>query len=526
MGFDPNDSDVLDAVVSESGDLADAIEEMLFERRLNSKLSASLTENVQVLKGLIHQAADMQFTDITCQGGLKGQVIYDPNFVDYELMAFGILEPLTRMTFSSSNTGMEYLDVVAKTVTPIGGYHKVEGIREVLDSVWYGAAVVMLEGTAGALAIDVGKINKRGIARPVTEQVVIGPHDGFIEDGMTNLSLVRQRLRTPRFWIGRVTVGRETKTAVYVLSLYGVTDDRLVGEITTRLKAIQIDGVLESNYLVEIMRADKWTIFPTVMRTDRPDRVAAALLEGRAALVVDGTPMAIIVPATLPMLMTAAADYYQNWLVASLLRVVRYIAFFASLLIPALYVALTTYHQEAIPTPLLITMAAARANVPLPSVGEVLILMVMFDIIREAGARVPSGVGSALTIGGTLVVGDAAVKAGIVSSPIIIVVAGIVIAIYAIPSYDLGLAVRYATYPFILAAAILGLYGILFVSIALGLHLASLESFGVPFLSPGAPSRPSEYKDFVVRAPWFRQKMRPASTAYSDPVRQGQGNQT
>ncbi|NMP23193.1 spore germination protein [Sulfobacillus harzensis] len=297
-----------------------------------------------------------------------------------------------------------------------------------------------------------------------------------------------------------------------------------MSEIKGRLQRINIDGVLESNYLVEIMRSDKWTVYPTVLRTDRPDRVAAALLEGRAAIVIDGTPMAVIAPATLSMLMTSASDYYQNWLVASLLRVVRYIALLASVLLPALYVALTTYHQEAIPTPLLITMAAARSNVPLPSVGEVVLLMVMFDIIREAGSRVPSGVGSALTIGGTLVVGDAAVRAGIISSPIIIVVAGIVIAVFAIPDYDLAQAIRFTTYPMIIAAAILGMYGILFVSIALALHVASLESFGVPYLSPGAPSRPSEYKDFVMRAPWFRQKLRPASTAYPDPLRQGPGS--
>ncbi|NMP23192.1 spore germination protein [Sulfobacillus harzensis] len=222
MPFQDVNPDLVNAVIHESSDVADVIEKMLFQHRINAKLSTNLKKNVMVMKGLIHQAADMQFTDFTCQGGLQGTIVYDPNFVDYELMAFGVLEPLTRMPWSSADTGSGYIDVVAKTVVPIGGYRKVQTIKGALDSVWNGGAVLLLDGTAGGLAIDIGKINKRSITRPVTDQVVMGPHDGFIEDGMTNLSLIRQRLRTARFWIDRLEVGHETRTAVYVLSLYGV----------------------------------------------------------------------------------------------------------------------------------------------------------------------------------------------------------------------------------------------------------------------------------------------------------------
>ncbi len=515
------DPDVLRDLRIRSANLIDEIEEVLFRNQLSRPLSANLTNNMAVIQGLTHQAADLQFTKFACRGGLQGAILFAIDFVNYELMVAGIVEPLTGLNWTQAEVGRPLLEQVAKTIAPVGGAEAVDNVKGALDSIWSGGAVVFLDGTSGAVSINVGKINKRSITRPVSEQVVMGPHAGFIEDGMTNLSLVRQRLKTPRLWIDRMHVGRHTRTAVYLLSLYGVTDGALVDEVKSRLCQINIDGVLDSNYLVELVKSDRWTIFPTVLRTERPDRVAAGLLEGRVAIIVDGSPLAIVAPATLPMMMTSAADYYQNWMVATFLRIVRYIALTASLLTPGLYVALTTYHQEAIPTPLLITMAAARSDVPLPAVGEVLLLMVLFDIIREAGARVPTGIGSALTIGGTLVVGQAAVRAGIISSPIIIVVAGIVIAVLAIPNPELVQAVRFATYPVILGGAILGVYGILFVTIGLALHLASLESFGVAYLSPAAPIRPTDFKDFIIRLPWFRQTTRPAQTGYTDVMRQG-----
>lgn len=506
-----------------AADVGDNVEHLLFEVRMRRSLSPSLNQNMSWLKDLLHNTTDVVFSDFTCQGGRKGALMYDPNFVNYELLVWGILEPLTRLPWSPLDTGEADLDDLAQTITPVGAHKRANNCEAALTSIWSGNVVVLLDGTPGALSLNIGQVTKRGISRPVMEQVVLGPHDGFIEDGETNLSLIRQRLRTPRLVIEKMTLGRETHTTIYLLSLYGITDDELVFEMKRDLQSLHIDSILESNYLVELLKPDRWTPFPTVLRTDRPDRVAAGLLEGRIAIVIDGTPLAIVAPATLSMLMTSASDYYQNWMVASALRTIRYIALLASLFLPALYVAVTTYHQEVIPTPLLVTMAAARTNVPLPSVAEVLLLMVTFDIIREAGARVPSGVGSALTIGGTLVVGDAAVKAGIVSSPIIIVVAGIVIAIYAIPTYELAQAIRFATYPMILAGAVLGLYGIIFVTIALLAHLASLQSMGVPYLAPAAPSRPAAYKDFILRAPWFRQKTRPPTVGYPNPIRQGGG---
>lgn len=523
MDFSDLNREHVSDLLSGSADLADRIEQLLFQCALKRPLDPQLETNVAVIRGLIHHAADVQFTDFQCRGGLPGVIVYDPNFVDYPLVS-QILASVTELAWDAAATGEAYLEVVAKTIVPIGAYQLIQTVEDALNQVWSGAVVLLLNGTAGALALNIGKIDKRSITRPISEQVVLGPHDGFIEDGMTNLSLVRQRLRTPRLWIERMVVGQRTRTAVYVLSLYGVTDDQLVRDVKQRLELIHIDGVLDANYLVEIMRSDRWTWFPTVLETDRPDRVAAGLLEGRVAIIVDGTPTAIVAPAPMSTLMTSASDYYQNWLITSVVRGVRYLALIASILMPGLYVALTTYHQEAIPTPLLITMAASRNNVPLPAAGEVLLLMVLFDIIREAGARVPSGIGSALTIGGTLVVGDAAVRAGIISSPIIIVVAGIVIAIYAIPVYELAQAVRFTTYPVIIGGAVLGMYGILFVVIALLMHLASLESFGVPYLSPVAPAHPQDFKDVLVRAPWFRQKTRPSSTGYPNPIRQGPGS--
>lgn len=396
-----------------------------------------------------------------------------------------------------------------------------ETLSGLADQVLGGAAVLSFAGTSASLAVKISKSDKRSISEPPSAPAVVGPHEGFIEDAQTNLSLIRRRLRTPRLRIQQFRVGSLSRTGVYLLHLHGIADDLLVAEAIRRLQGVDVDGVMESNTLMELIRDAPGSPVPTMQRSERPDRVSAGLMQGQIAIVTDGTPFVRVAPITMGHLLKASEDYYENWFAVTLVRLIRLMALLMGIFLPALYVSIVTFHPEFLPPLLLVTVAASRENVPLPSLGEILRLLGLFEVIREAGVRVPKGVGNALTIGGTLVVGQAAVRAGIVSSPVIIISSAVVIAFFAIPDYDMVQFSRFLLYPMLLSGGFWGIFGVLFTAFGLLFYLASLRSFGVAFLSPIAPMRPANWKDAVVRAPWWAMNQRPVTTGYPKPVRQG-----
>jgi hypothetical protein len=501
-------------------DLSDRIARLQFELLLNAPLDGNLDHLRQGLSELFHDAPDVVAQRFRCRGGLAGLAVFDKGMVDRAILARGVLDRLADADLAPGDgRAAGLLDRVGEAIAPAGTTTRVSRLGHLAEEVLDGAAVLAFAGAAEALGIDVESMENRGISEPKNEPVVLGPQDAFIESAATNLSLVRRRLRTPRLWVDLHRVGAVSRTSVYVLHLHGIADDALVRELTRRLRRIEIDGVVDVNQVKEQIRDTPLSPFPTAQRTERPDRLAAALLEGRVALIVDGSPFAMIVPVTLSGQMKAPEDYYLHWAVSTSIRLVRWAALILGVFLPPLYVAVATFHQEFIPTPLLVTLAASRENVPLPTLFEVLILLFLFEIIREAAARVPQGVGQAVTIGGTLVVGQAIVRAGIISAPVIIVVAAVGIAFFAIPNYELLQTSRLILYPLLLAAGIMGIYGVFFALIGLLLHMASLRSFGVPYLDPVAPLRPANWKDFVLRAPHGAIRTRPVGVGDANPVR-------
>jgi spore germination protein KA len=281
--------------------------------------------------------------------------------------------------------------------------------------------------------------------------------------------------------------------------------------------------VLESGYLEEFIEDNPYSPFPQVVHTERPDRVTASLLEGRVAILTDGTPFALIVPAEFITLMQSPEDYYERYMVATAIRWLRYIGFAMSLLLPSLYIAITTFHQEMIPTRLLISLAAAREGVPFPALVEALMMEFTFEALREAGIRLPRAVGQAVSIVGALVIGQAAVQAGIVSPLMVIVVAITGIASFMNPAFNIALTMRLMRFPLMLLAATLGLFGVMVGILAILIHLAGLRSFGVPYLSSLAPLHTKDLKDVAVRAPWWAMDNRPAETAKLNRRRQSRG---
>lgn len=512
-------------------DAADRIDQLLFELLLQRPLAGNLETLHQDVKRVFGSAPDITVQRFHCAGGLECLMVFDTELINQEILLLGLLERLARADLAPGAAAEpHFFDRISRVVAPAGSPISDDDMSQtsmpagtltaLTDKVLRGSAVLCFSGNPRVLAIDIRKADKRAIAEPPSAPAVMGPHEGFIEDAQTNLGLIRRRLRTPRLRVEQFRLGTVSQTTVYLVYLNGITDDLLVAEARRRLSGINIDGVLDSSVVMSLIRDAPGSPVPTMQRSERPDRVGAALLQGQIAIVTDGTPFALLAPITLSSLLKASEDYYENWLPVSIIRCIRLIALLTGVWVPALYVAIVSYHAEFMPPRLLVTLAASRENVPLPSLGELLLLLAIFEIIREAGARVPSGIGSAVTIGGTLVVGNAAVRAGIISSPVIIIASAVVIAFFALPDYDLLQISRFALYPMLFAAGLLGLYGLLLATFLLAFYLASLRSFGVPFLSPFAPMRRRDWKDSVARAPWWALNFRPTGTGSANPVRQ------
>ncbi|WP_308638348.1 spore germination protein [Paenibacillus silvisoli] len=363
---------------------------------------------------------------------------------------------------------------------------------------------------------------RRAVSEASTQVVIRGPKDSLTESIATNIALVRRRIRSPKFGFEAIKIGTVTQTSVAMLYIDGIVKEDIKKEVRKRLEKINTDAILESGYIEEFIE-DNWrSPFPTVYNTERPDAIAANLLEGRIAILVDGTPFALVVPTVLSQFFAAAEDYYQRYDIGTFIRLLRYLAFIISLFGPAVYIALTTFHQEMLPTTLLINLSGAKEGVPFPALVEAFAMEISFEILREAGIRMPRAVGQAVSIVGALVLGEAAVQAGIVSPIMVIVVAITAIANFSIPAYNLAITARMLRFLFMLSAGFLGFYGMMLGMIMLVAHLNSLRSFGVPFLSPLIPLKYKQMKDVFVRLPRWSMTERPDDTA-ENIVRVGEG---
>lgn len=373
-----------------------------------------------------------------------------------------------------------------------------------------GWCLLFFPGESDVLSFFVGTEEKRSVSAPDNETVLKGSRDGFVESVRTNTSIVRRHLKAPELRIVEELVGRQSVTAVDVLYIEGLTDPTLVNALLDQLRAIDIDGVFATGNIEEYIVPAQRTPFPLVQYTERSDRFCAGLSEGRVGLLIDGIPLGYLTPAVLGNFLQAPQDKSSSWLLATTLTLLRYLCMIVTLFLPALYVAMVTFHQEMIPTRLALSIIAAKQDVPFRSGFEVIVLLLAFEILQEAGLRLPQSIGQTVSIIGGLVVGSAAVEAKIVSPAVLIVVAIAGIAGYTMPSQELSGALRLWRFLLALLASVAGLFGAVIGAAALVVHLAGLESFGVPYLTPFAVSAGKEAREHVfLRRPLPQIKDRP-----------------
>jgi len=450
--------------------------------------------------------------------GRDALVVYAEGVTDKHLVADHVVGPLQRLRVPRWASPDKVLKAMARRGIESSEAQETTSLEVTLSGVSRGDCAVFIDGAAMALVCDVRGGPKRNVQEPDNEPVLRGPRDGFAEDLSGNVALLRRRIRDPRLHFSRVQIGRLTQTAVLVAYMRHLAPPELVREVKTRLGRIHIDGVLESGYLEDFIEDQSFSIFPQVLRTERPDRVAADLLEGRVAILTDNTPFVITVPVNLLKLLTSPEDYYERFFIGTFLRVLRIAAFVVTLLLPALYVAALNYHQEMLPTPLILTVATQRQGVPAPTFIEALALQMTFEVLFEASQRLPRIIGPAISIIGVLIIGQASVEAGLVSPLVIIVVAFTGLVAFTLPVSSLTIAVRFGRLVFLVAAGVLGMFGLMAVLFLLLVHLAGLRSFGYPYLAPLTPLVRADLKD-VVRVPWWAMRTRPRLTTADDLVR-------
>ena len=414
-------------------------------------------------------------------------------------------------------------DPLANLRIPVSGAKPVADIAGAVREISIGGAVLLIDGRPGGVAFVLSNWEKRSPDEPKAEPVIRGSREGFTETIADNTAQLRRKIRSPQLKMREFEIGRLSRTRVIVAYIEGLADAALIEDVTARLGRIDIDGILESGYIEELIEDNPWSPFPQVLSTERPDAAAASLLEGRVVLLVDGTPFALVVPTSLFSLLQSAEDYYQRFWISTSIRWLRYLFFLLSLLLPSVYVAVLTYHQEMLPTTLLLSMARSREEVPFPALVEALLMEITFEALREAGVRLPKQVGTAVSIVGALVIGEAAVSAGLVSAPMVMVVSLTGIASFTIPRYSAGFAFRMLRFPIILLAGTLGLLGIMLGVLAIIVHMCRLRSFGVPYLYPLSPMNGNAMRDIFIRAPWWMLGARPLPGEPINPRRQSGG---
>lgn len=480
-------------------------------------LSNSLQENISALKSIYSKCPDVIFRTFLIGNSQKAVLIYIEGLSNIEEMDKNVLSALINL--ESEN----WLDYSVLENLPVSNIKQVNKIQDVINQISTGNPVVLIDQHSQGVTLGLAKWEKRSIEEPSAESVVRGPRDGFTETLSVNISLLRRKLKSPDLKMFSMNIGRYSQTQVVVMYIDGLVDQTLLEEINNRLSRIDVDGILESGYIEEFIEDYPFSPFPQVLNTERPDVSSANLLEGRVVILVDGTPFTIIAPITFYSLFQAAEDYYQRFLMGTLVRWLRYAFLLIALLLPSTYVAILTFHQEMVPTTLLISVAKSREEIPFPALIEALIMEVTFEALREAGLRLPKQIGSAVSIVGALVIGQAAVSAGLVSAPMVMVVAITGIASFSIPRYNAAIAIRMLRFPIMFMAGTIGLLGIMLSLLTIIIHLSTIRSFGVPYLGPMAPMKGNEMKDVLIRAPWWSLKKRPRLTGSGNTNRQSYG---
>lgn len=479
------------------------------------KLSKSLQENLEIFEDIIGYSDDVVTRKFTLGNILRieAAIIFVDGLIDKNVINESILKPLLIEEFSAEETEdlaeKDIIKFIEENTMTINELEIIDELDKAIQGPLNGDTILLVDGYDQVFVLNSKGWNMRGVSEPETESVIRGPRDGFTETLRVNTALIRRRIKHPALRIKSMTAGEYSKTDVAVCYIEGLTNKHLVEEVSERIKNIDIDNVQESGFIEQLIEDNHISPFPQILSTERPDRVVANMLEGRIAIVTDGTPFVLVAPVTFSVFLQSPEDYYDRFIIGSILRLIRFIAIIIALILPSIYISVIAFHPEMIPTQLALSFAGGRAAVPFPSYMEAFIMTGLMELLREASIRLPNPIGPTIGIVGALIIGDAAVSASIVSPFMVIIVATTTIASFAIPDYSAAIALRIMKFPLMFLSTIFGLYGLVLGLIILSVHLVSLKSFGIPYMTPMAPSRINDLKDALFRVPLWSMVTRP-----------------
>ncbi|MGX6443369.1 spore germination protein [Neobacillus sp. K501] len=484
----------------------------VLEEQGDTPTSSSLKDKEELIKGILGQNDDLAIKHFKIFGKFHAAIIYFSNLINQETINKDVLKPLMYIPEHLSGRDIP-LDQIMDILINETLYHSQarleESIEQLIEFLLRGESVILIDGISETIHIGTRSVEKRSIAQPETEQVILGPREGFIENISTNIALLRYRLPTADFQVKTLKIGRITKSTVAFCYIKGIASETVIQEVEKRLSEIDIDAIMDVGYLEQFIEDNPFSPFPQTQSTERPDRTVANLVEGRVAILVDGSPFALMVPVVFNQFYQTTEDYSSRFLMGSFARIARMLALVFSLIFPSLYVSFISFNPELLPTEFAVAVAGGRAGVPYPAVIEVLLIEVAMEILREATVRLPKQVGGALSIVGVLVIGQAAVEAGLSSPITVVVIALTTIGSFATPAYTAAFALRMLRFPIMIMAGIFGLYGVVIGIIFIFNHMLSLKSFGVPYMAPVSPEDYQGMKDVVIRSPLWWMPKRP-----------------
>lgn len=484
------------------------------------RVSPRLEENLAYLQKIFDWPRDSSiiFREFTLglEPAVRSLAVYIEGLTDSDRQTEDIFKPLMMgshaVPLGASGT---LVTALQRQLLPSNSVIIIEQMTDVIENICAGSTVLFFSGVPQALSVETTGWKHRGVEQPTSERVVRGPQEAFNEDLTSNVSLVRRLIRDPKLNREMLVVGKRTRSEVAIMYISGLANPRLVDEVRRRLQLLDLDGIFSMGQLEQFIEDEPRGIYPLSHSTERVDRVCQALLEGRVAVFIEGDPFVAIYPETVWGLLHTSEDYNLRGIPATMLRMIRWLSALLVILMPGFYIAVLTYHHEMIPTDLLLSIAASRERVPFPTVLEVLLMEISFELIREGGVRIPGVIGPTLGIVGAIILGQAAVAAHIVSPVVIIIVALTGIASFAIPSYALSTALRIYRFGYIAAGAVLGLYGLGLALAAQVMLIASLKSFGVPYLAPLGPVA-ARNQDMLLRGFVWEMEQRPDEVQSQD----------
>jgi spore germination protein KA len=495
------------------------------DRDVHEEFSANLEENLTALVSLLGNPSDLAIRRLSLGGEPPSDIafVYLESIVNTENVSSGVIEPLLSLSHVAHRTaakGADPLEALRVTMPTVRPTHSARSMNELISSMLEGKVAVLLDGASGALYFDALKPATRAYEPPTSEVTVLGPQIGLSESINNNLALIRARLKHPRLRIEQIILGRKSRTDVRMVYLEGIAQDEIVAELRRRLREIDTDVILDPGMIRELVSDRPHSPFILERTTERPDTVAAEVNLGRIAVLVDGSPFAMLLPSQFFTLIETAEDYYLNTLSASLLKVLRAAAYIFSVLAVPVYVAVVCFHFELVPLPLLLNIAASQEGVPFPLPVAAMIAEVVLDIVREAGVRLPRQFGPVVSIFGAIVLGQSAVQAGYVPPGLIIVALLGTISSFAVPRSEKALSYRLIRFPLLFFASTLGFPGLTVGSVAIVYHIASLKSLGVPYFVLYTPGHTARLLRKLVRVP-ARQQPVTRPLAQTDKVRRG-----